>query len=170
MEECLMLSGDPNVEITPSWLNWAFNSVSREKCLREVRKAMAIHMALSFEGSKNIRCSLAFFDKANDSKIIPPTPITCWGDGSAMFERLLHKNDNQTKIVKWKFEVEEGWLPYRSLLSHLITSEKEFVYPEEMAKWMESSCWCQVCFDPLGPEGAFQLGSCGHVFHVGCIQ
>ena len=35
---------------------------------------------------------------------------------------------------------------------------------------MESNCWCQVCFDPFGPEGAFQLGSCGHVFHVGCIQ
>jgi hypothetical protein len=35
MEECLMLSGDPNLEITPSWLNWAFNSMSREKCLRE---------------------------------------------------------------------------------------------------------------------------------------
>jgi hypothetical protein len=170
MEECLMLSGDPNVEITPSWLNWAFNSVSREKYLREVRKAMAIYMALSFEGPENIRCSLAFFDKANGSKIIPPMPITCWGDGSAIFERLLHKNDNQAKIVKWEFEVEEGWLPYRSLSSHLIASEKEFVHPGEMAKWMESGCWCQVCFDPLGPEGAFQLGSCGHVFHVRCIQ
>jgi hypothetical protein len=76
MEECLMLSGDPNVEITPSWLNWAFNSVNREKCLREARKTMAIHMALSSEGSENIRCSLAFFDKANGSKIVPPAPIT----------------------------------------------------------------------------------------------
>jgi hypothetical protein len=170
MEECLMLSGDPNLEITPLWLNWAFNSVSREKCLREARKAMAIYMALSSEGSENIRCSLAFFDKANNSKIVPPPPITCWGDGSTMFERLLHKNDGQAKIVKWEFEVEEGWLPYISLLSHLIVSEKEFVHPGEMAKWMESDCWCQVCFDPLGPEGAFQLGSCGHVFHVGCIQ
>jgi hypothetical protein len=95
-----MLSGDPNVEITPSWLNWAFNSVSREKCLREARKAMAIHMTLLSKGSENIRCSFAFFDKANGSKIIPPAPITCWGDGSAMFEQLLHKNDGQAKIVK----------------------------------------------------------------------
>jgi hypothetical protein len=87
-----------------------------------------------------------------------------------MFKRLLHKNDGQAKIVKWEFEVQEGWLPYRSLSSHLIASEKEFVHPGEMAKWMESGCWCQVCFDPLGPEGTFQLGSCGHVFHVGCIQ
>jgi hypothetical protein len=77
MEECLILSRDPNLEITPLWLNWAFNSVSREKCLREARKAMAIHMALSSEGSENIRCSLAFFDKANGSKIVPPVPITC---------------------------------------------------------------------------------------------
>jgi hypothetical protein len=152
MEECLILSGDPNPEITPSWLNWAFNSVSREKCLREARKAMAIHMALSSEGSENIRCSLAFFDKANGSKIVPPTPITCWGDGSVMFERLLHKNDGHATIVKWEFEVEEGWLPYRSLLSHLIASEKEFVHPGEMAKWMESGCWCQVCFDPWAPR------------------
>jgi hypothetical protein len=72
--------------------------------------------------------------------------------------------------VKWEFEVKEGWLPYRSLSSYLIASEKEFVHPGEMAKWMESGCWSQVCFDPLGPEGAFQLGSCGYVFHVGCIQ
>ena len=27
-----------------------------------------------------------------------------------------------------------------------------------------------MCFDPLGPEGAFQLGLGGHVFHIGCIQ
>jgi hypothetical protein len=63
MEECLILSGDPNPEITPSWLNWAFNSMSREKCLREARKAMAIYMALSSEGSENIRCSLAFLTR-----------------------------------------------------------------------------------------------------------
>jgi hypothetical protein len=94
MEECFMLSGDPNLEITLLWLNWAFNSVSREKCLREARKAMAIYMALSSEGSENIRCSLAFFDKENGSKIVAPAPITCSGDGSAMFERLLHKNDS----------------------------------------------------------------------------
>jgi hypothetical protein len=108
MEECLMLSGDPNVEITPSWLNWAFNSVSREKCLREARKAIAIYMALSSEGS----------EKVNGSKIIPLAPIICWGNGSAMFERLLHKNDGQAKIVKWEFEIEEGWLPlsYRESL------------------------------------------------------
>jgi hypothetical protein len=141
MVECLILSGDPNPEITPSWLNWAFNSVSREKCLREARKAMAIHMALSSEGSENIRCSLAFFDKMNGGKIVPPTPTTCWGDRSAMFEQLHHKNNGQAKIVKWEFEVKEGWLPYRSLSSHLIASEKEFVHPGEMAKWMESGCW-----------------------------
>ena len=86
MEECLISCRDPNPKITPSWLNWAFNSVSREKCLREARKAMAMHMALSSEGSENIRCSLAFFDKANGSKIVPLVPITCWGDGSAIFE------------------------------------------------------------------------------------
>jgi hypothetical protein len=35
---------------------------------------------------------------------------------------------------------------------------------------METEQWCQLCFNPLDPEGAFQLGSCGHTFHVGCIQ
>jgi hypothetical protein len=77
MEECLILRGDPNQEITPSWLNWAFNSVNREKCLREARKAMATHMVLSSEGCENIRCFLAFFDKENGGKIVPPAPITC---------------------------------------------------------------------------------------------
>jgi hypothetical protein len=129
MEECLILRGDPT-EITPSWLNWAFNPVNREKCLKEARKALAIHMALSSEGSENIRCSLAFFGKANGSKIVPLASITCWGDRSAMFEWLHHKNDGQAKIVKWEFEVEEGWLSYRSLSSHLIASEKEFVHPK----------------------------------------
>ena len=85
MEECLILSVDPNLEITPSWLNWTFNLVNREKCLKEVRKAIAIYMALSPEGSEYIRCSLAFFDKVNSSKIVLPMPITCWGAGTAMF-------------------------------------------------------------------------------------
>jgi hypothetical protein len=71
MEECLILRGDPNLEITPLWLNWAFNSVSREKCLQRSTETMAIHMALSFEGCENIRCSLAFFDKANGNRIVP---------------------------------------------------------------------------------------------------
>ena len=100
MEECLIPKGDPNPEILPLGLKWTFNLVSREKCLREARKAMAIHMVLSFEGSENNRCFLAFFDKVNDSKIVPPMPITCLDDGSAMFEWLHHKNDGQEKIVK----------------------------------------------------------------------
>ena len=108
MKKCFILRGDPNLQITPSWLNKAFNSVNREKCLKKAWKAMAIHMALSSKGSENIRYSLAFFDKANDGKIVPPMPTTCWGDGSAMFKQLLHKNDNQVKIVKWEFEVKEG--------------------------------------------------------------
>jgi hypothetical protein len=170
MKECLILRGDPNPEITPSWLNWTFNSMSKKKCLREMRKTMAIHMALSSKGCENIKCSLAFFDKANGGKIVPPTPITCWGDGSAMFEWLHYKNDSKKKIVKWEFEVEEGWLLYRSLSFYLIANKEEFVHPGEMAKWMECGCWCQVCFDPLGLEGVFQLGSCGHVFHIGCMQ
>ena len=85
---------------------------------------MAIHMVLSLESSENIKCSLAFFDKANGRKLVPLTLITCWGDGSAMFERLFHKNDGHAKTVKWEFEVQEGWLSYRSLSSHLIASEK----------------------------------------------
>jgi hypothetical protein len=85
-----------------------------------------------------------------------------------MFERLQHKNNRARKIVKWEFKVKEGWLPYRSLSSHIVATVNEFVHPGEMAKWMETGWWCQVCFDSL--EGAFQLGSCGHIFHVGCIQ
>ena len=68
MEECLVSCRAPNPEITPLCLNWAFNSMSREKCLREVQKAMAIYM-------ENIKCCLVFFNKANGSKIIPPVPI-----------------------------------------------------------------------------------------------
>jgi hypothetical protein len=41
-----------------------------------------------------------FFNKVNGGKIVPPTPITCWGDGSAMFERLHYKNDGHAKILK----------------------------------------------------------------------
>jgi hypothetical protein len=63
-------------------------------------------------------------------------PSLVGDDGSAMFERLHHKNNRATKIVKWEFEVEEGWLPYRSLSSHLVATEKEFVHHGQMAKWM----------------------------------
>jgi hypothetical protein len=42
--------------------------VSREKCLREAWKAMAVNMVLSSEGCEYIRYSLAFFDKAKGAK------------------------------------------------------------------------------------------------------
>jgi hypothetical protein len=74
------------------------------------------------------------------------------------------------KFVHSEFEIEEGWFPFRILSSHLVEVEKQFVDLGTMAKWMEIGWWCQLCFDPLGPEGAFQLGSCGHTFHIGCIQ
>jgi hypothetical protein len=108
MEECLQKDRDPNSEQISSWLNWTFNIVSREKCLKEAWKALAIHMAILSKGCENIKCSLAFFDKAKGGKIVLPPPITCWGDGSAMFERLHHKNDGSAKFVHWKFEIEEG--------------------------------------------------------------
>ena len=78
MEECLKSCRDLDQEITPLWLNWAFNSVSREKCLGEARKALAIQMAISPEGSENIKSSLALFHKARGNKFVPPVPITCW--------------------------------------------------------------------------------------------
>jgi hypothetical protein len=88
MEQWLQQSRDPNLEISPMWLYWTFNFLSREKCLMEARKAMAVHMAISSKGCKNIKCSFAFFNKAKGGKIVPPPPITCWGDGSTMFDRL----------------------------------------------------------------------------------
>jgi hypothetical protein len=77
MVEWLQQDRDPNVEQISSWLNWTFNIVNREKCLKEVRKALAIHMAISSEGCENIKCFVAFFDKAKGGKIVPPPPITC---------------------------------------------------------------------------------------------
>jgi hypothetical protein len=68
MKECLMLSGDPNVEITPSWLNWAFNSVSREKCLREARKATAIHMRFHLKVLRTLDAPLPFLTKRTAAK------------------------------------------------------------------------------------------------------
>jgi hypothetical protein len=38
------------------------------------------------------------------------------------------------KFVKREFEVEEGWLPYRTLISHIVVAKREFVYFGEMAK------------------------------------
>jgi hypothetical protein len=72
--------------------------------------------------------------------------------------------------VKWEFEVEEGWLPYRTLTSNIFGGEKEFVNLGKMAKWMEINRWWKYYFDPLSPEGAYQLGSPSHAFYVGCIQ
>jgi hypothetical protein len=134
MVEWLQQDRDSNLEQISSWLNWTFNIVSREKCLKEERKTLAIHMAILSEGCKNIKCSLAFFDKAKGGKIIPPPPITCWGDESAMFECLYQKNSGFAKFVKWEFEIEEGWFSYRTLSSHLVEVEKQFVYLRTMAK------------------------------------
>jgi hypothetical protein len=38
MEEWLEETRDPNPELTPMWLNWTFNFVSRKKCLRKLKR------------------------------------------------------------------------------------------------------------------------------------
>ena len=105
----------------------------------------------------------------NSDKIVPPVPTTCWGVGSAMFKWLHHKNNGQAKIMKWEFKVKEGWLPYISLSSHLIASEKEFVY-QRNGQVDGIQLLLPSMLRSLGPKGAFQLGLCGHIFHVNCIQ
>jgi hypothetical protein len=62
-------------------------------------------MVISSESCKNIRGSIALFDKAKDYKIVSPPPITCRGEGSAMFERLDHKSNGTARPMKWEFEV-----------------------------------------------------------------
>jgi hypothetical protein len=72
--------------------------------LKEAQKAVAIHMAISSEGCENVKSLLIFFDKAKNGKIVPPTPIKCWGDESAMFKYLQHKSDESIRTVKQEFE------------------------------------------------------------------
>jgi predicted RNase H-like nuclease (RuvC/YqgF family) len=60
MVEWFQKDRNPNLEQISSWLNWTFNTVSREKCLKQAWKALAIHMVISSEGCENIKCSLAF--------------------------------------------------------------------------------------------------------------
>lgn len=131
--EWLQIDRDPNSEQISSWLNWIFNIVSRKNCLQEARKTLAIYMAISTKGYKNIKCSLSFFDKAKGRKIVPPPPITCQEDRSTMFKHLYHKNDRSAKFVQWEFKIKEGWFPYRILFSHLVEMENQFVYQGTMA-------------------------------------
>ena len=102
--------------------------------MKEAQKALAIYMAISSKGCENIKCYLAFYDKAKGGKIVVLSPITCWEDGSAMFEHFHHKNNGSTKFVKWEFEIKEGKLPCIILSFHLIEVEKQFVYLGKMAK------------------------------------
>jgi hypothetical protein len=66
-----------NLLFIPKWLNMTFNFVSREKCLKGAWKALAVYMVISLEGCKNIKSSLAFFDKAKGSKKKTRTRIFC---------------------------------------------------------------------------------------------
>jgi hypothetical protein len=68
---------DLNLKLTPMWLNWTFNSVNRKKCLKEAQKALTLHMAISSKNCKNVKCFLAFFDKAKGGKIVLPSSMRC---------------------------------------------------------------------------------------------
>jgi hypothetical protein len=72
-------------------------------------------MTISSEGCKNVKSPLVFFDKAKNGKIVLLAPIKCWD-----------------------FEKEDGWLPYKTLISNILRAEKEFVNFGKMIKWMET--------------------------------
>jgi hypothetical protein len=71
----------------------------KKKCLKQAQNALAVHGDF-FKGCENIRSSLAFFDKDKDSKIVPPSPITCWCDNRTMFEDLQYMSNGSTKVIK----------------------------------------------------------------------
>jgi hypothetical protein len=45
-----------------------------------------------------------------------------------MFEHLHYKTDISIKPVKWEFEVEERWLPYKILSFNIFLAEKKFFF------------------------------------------
>ena len=140
----------------------------QEKCHQQVKKKLFGYIVISLESCVNIKRFLAFFGKAESVKVFPPVSITYQSDISKMFEWLYHVSDEFERVVKWEFEVEEGWLPYQSFNSSIFHSVVEFLFSKWMASWMEVGEWCLCYQDFLGSQ-AYQLGEYGYTFHVGCM-
>ena len=90
------------------WHGWIGSWVS---CLKQAWKKLAKHMLILSISCKNIWRFLVFFEDAKCGEILTLLNITCWGDNNKMFELLHHLSSCSTKVVKWEFEVKEGWLP-----------------------------------------------------------
>ena len=159
----------PSSGLESRWLAWVQRLQDRPSV---VSRAMAGLQTLAMESNENcdaIQSSLSWFKTMFDQHPSKGyTEITCWGDMDAMFERLNHTKKDQAPPINWALEVEEGWVPYNTLSTHINVKDKRVVHACDPASPILDGC-CSLCQGLFGPEGAVTMGQCRHTFHVTCI-
>ena len=149
------------------WLNWALNANIKEKQIVLARHKLALRSLLCPDSVSSIG------EPPKDSEAwladAPPPVVTHWADEAKMMERLVHSRENRKGPVNWAVEVEEGWTPYPVKTANLDPSSKAAVHPGYPPEWMMDESTCALCCEGFGPEGCFQLGTCGHRYHVTCL-
>ena len=149
------------------WLNWAVNANMKEKRIALAKHKLALRSLLCPSSLSSIgeppKDSEAWLGDA------PPPVVTHWADEAKMMERLVHNKDNRKGAVNWAIEVGEGWTPYPVKTASLDPNSKAVVHPGYPPEWMMDESTCALCCEGFGPEGCFQLGTCGHRYHVTCL-
>ena len=159
----------PNSAQQSRWLAWAQQLQDGPTVAQRAKIALQKKAMESDEDCQAIESALAKFKDVFDKHPCASfDEITCWGDVETMFERLNCTKKGDSLPINWSLEIEEGWVPYKTLSSHAKRDEKVVVHAcDPFPGIMEGVC--SVCQFPFGPEGALSMGQCRHIFHVKCI-
>ena len=151
-----------------SWLGWVHKLRDKETIVSKAQQDMKKCAITSMDVEEAIQSSLQKYNEAAAKGGEDATKITIWRDVEEMMERTLHSSKNRRGVIDWALEVEEGWMPYDVLSSHLDESKREVIRTRKPSEEYSRET-CSICQQYFGPEGAFEMGHCNHKFHITCI-
>ena len=163
-----MVDDTPCTEEALSWLGWVHKLRDKETIVSKAQQDMKKCAIISHDFEGIVRSSLQEFNEAAAKSSGDATKITIWHNIEEMMERTIHNTKNKGGIIDWALEVEEGWMPYDVLSSHLDETKREVIHTRKPSEEFSKEK-CSICQHHFGPEGAFELGHCNHKFHITCI-
>jgi len=95
--------------------------------------------------------------------------LTSWAHSDEMYPSdlpTLPENSDAIDWAKLDFDHANAMSCHGLRIENQVPSRKLWPLP---APWVVDGSTCNVCYNPFGPEGAWALGTCQHMFHPMCL-
>lgn len=96
--------------------------------------------------------------------------FTSWPSLDFMYPENLPTDDANYPSIDWNARAEDEFQWKTAVSSRIVKhpASPALLWPC-VPNWIKDGSMCAICSNPWGPEGAWIIGSCGHMVHPNCL-